>query len=199
MAQPPLAISDAVLNVENNSSTVTGTPPSFLTPLLTSPQHNLESQHKEPFQPTAWRDLTSIVCRPQCWQLDSSIPSSKTMKIPLKYHQLTTTRGSLHVSSQKDSASLKLKLLKGWVYAVEEVHHKVKTEVVDPDRYQTLAAPLTRNKHKAAEQLDDPHCRHRRALSITAAPLTFPSASKRTAKKYRPITSGPISTHPIPL
>jgi hypothetical protein len=105
MARPPLAISDAVLDVENNSSTVTGTPPSSLTPLSNSPQHNLKSQHKEPFQPTVWRDLTSIVRRPQRWQLDSLIPLSKTTKILLKYRQLMTTRGSLHASSQKDLAS----------------------------------------------------------------------------------------------
>jgi hypothetical protein len=199
MAWPPTAISDDVLDVENNSSIVTGTPPLFPTPLSTSPQHNLEFQHKEPFQPTAWRNLTSIVCRPQRWQLDSLIPSSKTTKILLKYRQPTTTKGSSHVSLQKDSVSPRPKLPKGWVYTVEEAHHKVKTEVVDPDWYQTLTAPLTRNKRKAAEQLNDPHRRHRRALSITAALRTSPSASKRTAEKYWHVTSGPILTRPIPL
>jgi hypothetical protein len=100
---------------------------------------------------------------------------------------------------QKDLASPKPKLPKGWVYTVEEVHHKVKTEVADPDRYQTLTALLTHNKRKAAKQLDDPHRRHRRALSITAALHTSPSVSKKTAEKYQHITSGPISMRPIPL
>jgi hypothetical protein len=157
MARPPAVISDDVLGVENNNNTVMATPHSFLTPLLTSPQHNLESQHKEPFQPTTWCNLTSIVHRPQCWQVDSSIPSNKTTKIPLKYRQPTTTRGSSRVSLQKDLVSRRPRLPKGWVYTMEEVHSEVKTEVVDPDQYQTLAALPLPHKHKAVDQLNDPH------------------------------------------
>jgi hypothetical protein len=130
MAQPPTMISDTVLNVENNNSTATGIPHSFPILLLTSPQPNLESHHKEPFRPTTWRDLTSIVHRPQRWQVDSLLPSSRTTKIPLKYRHPTTTKASSCESLQKDSVSPRPRLPKGWVYAVEEVHKEVKTEVV---------------------------------------------------------------------
>jgi hypothetical protein len=199
MAQPPTAISDAALDVENNSSTVTATPHLFQTPLSTSPQPNLKFHHKEAFRPTAWCDLTSIVCRPQRWQVDSLMPSSKTTKIPLQYCHPTTTKASSRESLRKDSALPKPRLPKGWVYAVEEVHEEVKTKVVDPNRYQTLVVPLTRSKRKAVDQLDDPHCRHHRASSIIEDPLTSPSAFKRTARKYRHVTSRPTSTRPIPL
>jgi hypothetical protein len=188
MTQPPTMISDAALGVENKENTVTVTPHSSPIPLLTFPQHNLESHHKEPFWPTTWRDLTSIVCRPQHWQVDSSLPLNKTTKIPLKYCQPMTTKGSSRMSLQKDSVSPRPKLLKGWVYAVEEVHKEVKTEVVDPDRYQTLAAPLILSKRKAVDQLDNLHRRHCWALSITVVPPTSPSVSKKTAEKYQHVT-----------
>jgi hypothetical protein len=158
MARPPTAISDDVLDVENNSSIVTGTPPLFPIPLSTSPQHNLEFQHKEPFWPTAWHNLTSIVCRPQRWQLDSLIPLSKTTKIPLKYRQPTTTKGSSHVSLQKDSVSPRPKLPKGWVYTVEEVRCEVKTEVVPrpvPDTRRPANPPQAQG-HRAARRPTSP-------------------------------------------
>jgi hypothetical protein len=80
--------------------------------------------------------------RPQRWQVDSLTPLSKTMKMPLKYHQHTTTRGSSHASLQKDLALVRPRLPKGWVYKEQEVSAKVKTEVVDPAQYQILATPL---------------------------------------------------------
>jgi hypothetical protein len=158
MTQPLTAISDAVLDVENNNSIAMGIPLSFLTPLSTSPQPNLKSQCRDPFWPTVWHKLTSIVCKPQHWQVDSLMPLNKTTKIPLKYRQPMTTRGSSCVSSQKGSASTKPQLPKGWVYAMEEVSKEVKTEVVDPNQYQTLTTPLTRSKRKATNQTDNPYC-----------------------------------------
>jgi hypothetical protein len=197
MTRLPTMISDDALAVENNENTATAIPPSSQTPLSTSPRLSLDSQCKEPFRPTAWRDLTSIVRRPQHWQVDSWMPSSKTTKMPLKYCQHTTTRGSSHVSSPKDSALPRPRLLKGWAYKEQEVSSEVKTEVVDPAQYQMLASPLTHNKRKAVDQLDDPHHRHRWALSITEAPPSYPSASKKTAVKYRRVTSGLTSMRPI--
>jgi hypothetical protein len=97
MARPPLMISDAVLSVENRTSTATVTPLSSQTPRSTSP---LESQCGPPFSPTAWRELTSIVRKPQRWQVASSMPL-KTTKMPLQFHQPTITGKKLHASSPK--------------------------------------------------------------------------------------------------
>jgi N-acetyl-beta-hexosaminidase len=68
-------ISDNVLAVGNSENTATDTPPSF--PILpsTSLLTPLESQCQDPFCPTAWRDLTSVVRRPRHWQLASSTVS----------------------------------------------------------------------------------------------------------------------------
>jgi hypothetical protein len=183
MAQPPTMISDAVLDVENRTSTATAIPPSFLTHHLTSPQPSLESQCSDPFWPTAWRGLTSIIHRPQHWQLASSMPL-KTMKMPLRFRHPMTTVGKLQTSSQKGLGLIPPSLLKGWVYEVEEVRTGVKEEVVDPSQYQMLDALLTRSKCKAAEQLDSPYHQHRWVSNITEDPPSSPSISKRMAVKY---------------
>jgi hypothetical protein len=195
-------ISDAVLDAENNANTATDTPPSSQTHHSTSPQPNLESQCQDLFRPTAWQGLTSIVRKPQRWQLTSSTPL-KTTKIPVRFRHPTTTEVRSHTSSQKGLDSTRSSLLKGWVYEAEEVCIGVKTKVVDPGRYQMLDAPLTCCKHKLLEtedaQLRDPYHQHRQASNITEAPLTSHSAFKKTAAKRWPGTSGPISTPLIPL
>jgi hypothetical protein len=81
MTQLPMMISDTALAVENSKNIVTPTPPSFQTPLSTFPQTPLESQCQDPFRPTAWQDLTSVVHRPQRWLLDSSTVLSKTVNV----------------------------------------------------------------------------------------------------------------------
>jgi hypothetical protein len=73
---------------------------------------------------------------------------------------------------------------------------EVKDEVVDPTKYLMLDAPLTRSKRKAVEQLDDPHCRHCRALSITEDPLISPSVSKKTHVTPQLAISGPTWMRP---
>jgi hypothetical protein len=157
MAQPPSMISDDALDAENRISIAMGTLQS--SPILPSNSHlpNLDSQCSNPFQPTAWRGLTSIVHRPQCWQLGSSTPL-KTTKIPLRFHHPTTMAEKSLKSSRRASGSVLLSLPKGWVYEAEEVSTEVKAEVVNPTRYLMLDAPLTRSKRRAVEQLDDPHC-----------------------------------------
>jgi hypothetical protein len=202
MTQPPTMISDAVLDVENSMSIATDIPPSSQIHPSTSCQPNLELQCQDPFRPTVWRGLTSIVRKPQHWQLTSSTPL-KTTKIPARFRQHTTTAKKLRASSQKGLDSTKSSLPKGWVYEVEEVSAEVKDKVVDPCRYQMLDAPLTRRKRQLLEiedtQLQDPYRRHHRASNITEALPTSHSASKTTAvKRWRGI-SGPISTPPIPL
>jgi hypothetical protein len=191
-------ISDAALDMENRTSTATAIPPSSLTHLLTSPQPSLESQCSDPFRPTTLRGLTSIVCRPQRWQLASSMPS-KTTKMPLRFRHPTTMVGKSQPSLQKGLGSIAPSLPKGWVYKVEEVRTRVKEEVFDLDRYQMLNAPLTRSKHKATEQLDGPCHQRRRVSNITEDPLLSPSVSKRTAVKHRHVTSGLTLTHLTPL
>jgi hypothetical protein len=179
-----------------------GIPPSSQTHLSTSPQPNLELPCQDPFRPTAWQELTSIVRKPQRWQLTSSTPL-KTTKIPIQFRRHTTTAKKSRVSSPRDLDSTKSSLPKGWVYEAEEVAAGVKAEVVDPDRYQTLDVPLTRHKRRLLEiddaQLQDPYRRHRRASNTTEAPLSSPSASKKTAGKRRRGISGPISTLLTPL
>jgi hypothetical protein len=119
------------------------------------------------------------------------------MKIPLQYRHPTITKASSRESLQKDLVLPRPRLPKGWVYVVEEVRTEVKTEVVDPSQYQTLATPLTRSKRKAVDQLNDLHHRHHQALNITEDPLTSLSTSKKMAEKYQHVTSRPTSTCPI--
>jgi hypothetical protein len=132
MTRPLTMISDDALAVGNSENTATDTPPSFQTPHSTSLLTPLGSQCQDPFRPTAWRDLTSVVRRPQRWQLASSIASTKTTKIPLRFRQSTTTGRSSRRSLLRDSASHLTLLPKGWVYATEEVGAAVKAEVIDP-------------------------------------------------------------------
>jgi hypothetical protein len=84
------------------------------------------------------------------------------------------------------------------VYEVVEVTEGVKAEVVDPDKYQMLDAPLTRHKRRIREiedaQLQDPYRQHRRASNTIGAPLLSHSASKTMAVKRQRGISGPILT-----
>jgi hypothetical protein len=200
MAQPPHLISDTALGVENRTSIAMATLPSSQTPHSISPLTPLESQCQDPFRPTAWRDLTSVVRRPRRWQLASPPASGKTTKMPLRFRQPTTTEKSSQGSSPKVSASPPRRLPKGWVYAVEEVGAEVKAEVIDPTLYQTANAPITRSKLHHAQMLADPHRRLRRASSITEGRHTSHSASVLTpAVKRRRVTSGLTSTLLTPL
>jgi hypothetical protein len=193
-------ISDAALTVESNENTVMATPLSSLTHPSTSRLTPLESHCHDPFRPTVWCDLTSVVRRPRRWQLASPPASGKTTKIPLRFRQSATTGKSSRGSSLKASASLPPPLPKGWVYAVKEVSAEVKAEVIDPSRYQITNAPLTRSQLNHAKSFADPHRQLRRALSITGGRRSSPSASKLTpAVKRRCVTSGPTSTLLTPL
>jgi hypothetical protein len=184
MTHPPHQISDAALGVENRTSIATATPPSSQTPHSTSLLTPLESQCRDLFRPTAWRDLTSVVRRPRRWQLTSPPGLGKTTKMPLRFRQSVTTEKSSRGSSPKASASQPRPLPKGWVYAVEEVDAEVKAEVTDPTLYQTMNVPVTRSRLRHAEMLTDPHRRLRRALSITEGRRTFPSVSELTPARY---------------
>jgi hypothetical protein len=135
MTHPPTMISDTALAVGNSKNTATDIPHSFLTRHSTSPQTPLESQCQDPFQLTAWHDLTSVMCRPRHWQLALSKVSSKTTKIPLRFHQHMTTEKSSRGSSPRDLALTPTPLPKGWVYAIEEVGAEVKAKVTDPSKY----------------------------------------------------------------
>jgi hypothetical protein len=156
MTHPPTMISDAVLAVGNNKNTVTDTPQSFPIHHSTSPQTPLESHCQDPFRPTAWRDLTSVVRRPRRWHLASSPVLSKTTKMPLWFCQHTTTEKSSRGSLLRGLASNPMSLPKGWVYATEEVDTEVKAEVTDPSKYLMPDALLTRSHLKHVSQLDDP-------------------------------------------
>jgi hypothetical protein len=156
MTQPPTMISDSALGVENRTSIAMATPPSSQIPRSISPQPSLESQLKEPFQPTTWQGLTSIVHKPQCWQVTTLMPL-KTTKILLRFHHPMTMAGKSRRSLPRDLDLTRLSLPKGWVYKAEEVCIGVKTEVVDPSKYLMLDAPLTRCKHKQLEEEDAPH------------------------------------------
>jgi hypothetical protein len=145
MTQPPPTISDTALGVENRINTVTAIPLSSQTPHSTS---LLESHCGPPFSPTVWRGLTSIVCKPQRWQVASSMPS-KTTKILLQFCCPTTTVTKSPASLPRASGTTKLLLPKGWVYKPEEVRTAVKAKVADPAQYLTLDALLTRSKCKA--------------------------------------------------
>jgi hypothetical protein len=200
MTHPPTMISDAALGVESKENTATAIPQSFQTLPSTSHLTPLESHCQDPFCPTAWRDLTSVVRRPRRWQLASPPASGKTTKIPLRFRQSGITKRSLCESSPKASVSLPPRLPKGWAYAVEEVGEEVKAEVTDPSLYQITSGPLTRSQRNHVKALADPHRRLRRALSITEGRRSSPSVSELTpAVKRRRVTSGPISTLLTPL
>jgi hypothetical protein len=201
MTLPPTMISDAVLAVENSENIATAIPPSSQTPLLTSLQTPLDSLCRDPFRPTAWRNLTSVMRRPRRWLLASSTVSSKTTKIPLRFRQHTTTGRSSPTSSLRDLASHQPSLPKGWVYTVEDVSVKTEVEVVNPNNYLMLSTPLTRHQHKRLldDQLADQHHQHQRASNIIEAPLSSLSTSRRTATKCRRVTSALTSMPQTPL
>jgi hypothetical protein len=164
-------------------------------PSLDLPLNPLESQCQDPFRPTAWRDLTSVMRRPRRWQLASPPVLGKTTKMPLRFRQPATTKRSSRGSSPKVSASPPRPLPKGWVYAVEEVGAEVKAEVTDPTLYQITSAPVTCSQLHHAKMLADPHRRLRRASSIIEGRRSSHSASVLTpAVKCRRVTSGPTST-----
>jgi hypothetical protein len=139
MTHPPMMISDAALAVGNSENIAMATPPLYPIPHLTS---HLDSQCGGPFSPTAWQGLTSIMRRPQRWQVASSTPL-KTTKMPLWFRHPMTTEGSSPASLPKDLGLKKPWLLKGWVYAAEDVSVKVEAKVADPHSYLNLDAPLT--------------------------------------------------------
>jgi hypothetical protein len=200
MTQTPTMISDTALAVGSNENTATVTPLSSQTPPSTSHLTPLESHCQDPFRPTAWRDLTSVVRRPRRWQLASPPVSGKTTKMPLRFRQSATTEKSSHGLLPKALASQPPPLPKGWVYAAEEVGKEVKAEVINPSLYQITSAPLTRSQLNHAKSLADPHRRLHRALSITEGQRSFPSVSKLTpVVKRRRVTSGPTSTLLTPL
>jgi hypothetical protein len=146
-------ISDSVLGVENRTSIATDTLPLSQTCPSTS---LLESHCGPPFSLMAWRGLTSIVRKPQRWQVASSMPS-KTTKMPLRFCRPTITEKKSRASSQRASESNKPSLPKGWVYIPEEVEVKVEAEVIDPSQYRMLDAPLARSKRKALEPPEESH------------------------------------------
>jgi hypothetical protein len=167
---------------------------SSLTPSLDLPPAQTRAPLSGPFSPTAWRGLTSIVCKPQRWQLTSSTPL-KTTKMPLRFRQPTTTEKRSPTSSQKASALTRRSLPKGWVYVPKEVDVKVEAEVMDPSRYQLLAAPLTRSKRKALGPPEELHHQSQPASNtIEARPISPSASATSTAVKRRRVISGPIST-----
>jgi hypothetical protein len=193
-------ISDAVLAVGNSENTAMATPLSSQTHPSTSRLTPLESRCQDPFRPTAWRDLTSVVRRPRRWQLASPPVSGKTTKMPLRFRQSTTTEKNLRGLSPRVLASRPLLLPKGWVYAAKEVGKEVKAEVIDPSLYQIMSSPVTCNRLNHTKSLADPHRQLRRALSITKGRPSFPSISELTpAVKHRCVTSGHTSTLLTPL
>ena len=110
----------------------------------TLPNLRQYQHHKHPYlsdlQPhnsKAWPHFSSIVKTPQCWRLNSSVLSEKTMKMPLKYHQHT---------------QLLKPLPKGWVY--DEYTKAVKTKALtDPSLYELTCPCLMCTQ----QQLED-HC-----------------------------------------
>jgi hypothetical protein len=86
------------------------------------------------------------------------------------------------------------------VYEPEEARVEVKAEVVNPNQYQMLDAPLTRSKHKALAPPDDHHLQFLLASNTIEARHSFPSASETSmAVKRRRVTSVPISMPPTLL
>jgi hypothetical protein len=119
----------------------------------------------------------------------------------IEFCQSMTTGSSLLTSLQRVLESPPPSLLKGWVYKVEDVSVKTEAEVVNPNDYLMLDAPLTHLKHK--QRLDDqyanPYRQHRRASNTTEALPSSLSVSKRTAAKRQLGTSKPTLMHLTPL
>jgi hypothetical protein len=180
---------------ENRTNTATGTPLSFQTHPSTSP---LESHCRPLFSPTAWRGLTSIVCKPQHWQVASSMPS-KTTKMPLRFRRPTITEKKSRTSSRRASELSKPSLPKGWVYVPEEVGVKVEAEVTDPSQYQMLDAPQMRSKHKALGPPEELHPQSRPASNtIEVWPISHSVSETNTAAKRWHVTSE-LTSMPLTL
>ena len=128
----------------------------------TPPNLHQYQHHKHPYlsdlhpgSSKAWPHFSSIMKTPQCWRLNSSMLSEKTMKMLLKYRQCT---------------QLEKPLPKGWVY--DEGAEAVKAEgLANLSLYKLTRPRLTR----AQQQLEDHRCRLHQVTSTTTELTTSPS------------------------
>jgi hypothetical protein len=118
----------------------------------------LDSHH-----PGTWDKLSSIVSKPRRWLLDLPLPSTRTVKIPLRFrgkeNHPPTTPQDLGESSQNSPR----KESKFWTYLLEDV----KTEDIgDPSQYVTLDQVLTHAQlRQMRERGEIPSLHHLRGTS----------------------------------
>jgi hypothetical protein len=154
----------------------------------------LESHCGPPFSPTVWQGLTSIVHKPQRWQVTSSMPL-KTTKMSLRFRRPMITEKKSRASSRRALESSQPSLPKGWVYVPEEVEVKVEAKVTDPSQYRMLDAPLTHSKRKALRPPEESHLQSRLASNtIEALPTSHSVSETNTAVKRWHVTSAPTLT-----
>jgi hypothetical protein len=136
---------------EQHVSTVMGTPPSSQIHPSTSPHPNLELQCQDPFWPTAWRGLTSIVRKPQRWQLTSSAPL-KTTKIPARSSASIQLRRRRNLAYPRRGAWTRPSRRCRRVGCTRRWRSPwgSRPRWSTHDRYQMLDAPLTCRKRRAS-------------------------------------------------
>jgi hypothetical protein len=152
----------------------------------------------DPHHPNAWDKLSSIMSKPRHWLLDSPLPLTRTMKIPLRFqgkenHPPNTPQdlGESHWNSPP-------KELRFWTYLLEDI----KTEdVSNPAQYVMLDQMLTRGQ---LQQMRDQGktlspCRPR-GMNLTKVSTTSPAISSTALdKKSRHDLSNLTSTLTIPM
>jgi hypothetical protein len=94
----------------------------------------------EPHRPGSWDKLSSIVSKPKCWSLDLPHPSTRTVKILLRFQGQENHPPNTPREPEVSNQSLPPKESRFWMYLLEDV----KTEDVgNPSQYTTINQVLT--------------------------------------------------------
>jgi hypothetical protein len=119
--------------------------------------------------PGVWDKLSSIVSKPKCWSLDLLLPSTCTVKIPLRFrgkeNHPPNTLQDLEESNRSSPPKLRF-----WTYLLEDV----KTEDVgDPSQYVTLDQVLTHAQlWQMRERGEIPSLHHLKGTNSTGVSTT---------------------------
>jgi hypothetical protein len=103
--------------------------------------------------------------KPKRWSLDSLLPSTHTVKIPLKFRGKENRPPSTPQDLEESNQSSLPKELKFWTYLLEDI----KTEDVgDPSQYTTLDQVLTRAQlQQMRERGEIPSLHHLKGMNST--------------------------------
>jgi hypothetical protein len=145
----------------------------------------------DPHHPGAWDKLSSIMSKQRRWSLNLPLPSTRTVKIPLRFRGKENHPPNTPQNPGESNQDSPHKESRFWTYLLEDV----KTEDVgDPSQYVTLDQVLTCTQlRQMREQGEIPSLHHLRDTKSTGG-LTISHATSSTISggKSRPDSSDPI-------